>query len=108
MDYEFNNQQGMGEYQDPLASAVQTTEVKPDKKKGKGAGLLSVVGSVILFRLFGVIGGAICIGGFAVVTAIIKSKMPTVAKVLLSIVTIIGFLVLLFVFIMFSAAVIAQ
>lgn len=108
MSQEMNNQPDMGNYQDPLANMEQAPAQKPQKKQSTAASILTGVGTVVMWRLFGLIGGLICIGGYAVVAAIIKSKMSTVAKVILSVVTVLGFLVLLFVFILFSAAVTAD
>jgi len=108
MSQEFENQPDMGNYQDPLANVEQVSAQAPVKKQSTAASVLSGVGAVVMWRLFGLLGGLICIGGFAVVSAIIKSKMSTAAKVILSVVTVLGFLVLLFVFILFSAAVTAD
>ena len=102
MSQEFENQTNAENYQDPLANMEQAPAQKPEKKKG-GSGVWSIVGTVVMWRLFGLIGGLICLGGFAVVSAIIKSKMSTAAKVILSVITVLGFLVLLFVFILLSA-----
>lgn len=108
MSQEFENETNVSNYEDPLAAAEQMPEQKPEKKKGKAAGIWSIIGTVVMYQLFGLIGGLICLGGFAVVTAIIKSKLPTGAKVVLSVLTIVGFAVLLFAFILFSAAALAE
>ena len=103
MSQEFENQSNVENYQDPLANMEQAPAQKPEKKQSTAASIGSVVGTVVMWRLFGLIGGLICIGGFAVVSAIIKSKMSTAVKVILSVITVLGFLVLLFVFILLSA-----
>ncbi len=108
MSQEFENQSNTGSYVDPIATMEQAPEQKPEKKQGAGAGILSVVVSVIVFKFFGIIGGVICFAGFAAVTAIIKSKMSTALKVVLSVLTVLGFLVLLFAFILLSAAILAE
>ena len=108
MSQELENQSNVGSYVDPIANAEQMPQQKPEKKQGKAAGILSIVGTVVMYRLFGLVGGLICLGGFAAVTAIIKSKLPTAAKVVLSVLTVVGFVVLLFAFIMLSAAIMAE
>ncbi len=98
---ELNNQQNQtGNYQDPIANA----EGKPAKKKTTGTTIAATVVSVIVFILFGAIGGLICYGGYWAVLAIAKSKMPTGAKVVLATLVGLAFLILLFVFILFAAS----
>ncbi len=97
-----DNQQNMN-YQDPLATGVGAAQ--PEKKKGGTGSLVgSTVAAVLVWRLFGLIGGLICYGGFWGVRAIIKSKMPVAAKVVLSILVILGLLILMFVYILFVAS----
>ncbi len=76
---------------------------KPEKKKGNASLIGSTVVSVLVWRLFGVVGGLICFGGFWAVCGIAKSKLPLTAKIILCILTAVGFLVLLFLFILFTA-----
>ncbi len=108
MDQQMTNPMNGGTYVDPIATnGTVEVEAKPEKKQGKAAGILTIVGTVLLYKLFGIIGGAICLAGAAVVGAIVKSKMSTAVKVILSILTIVGFLILLFAFILLSAAIFA-
>lgn len=69
--------------QDPLL----TQPAMPQKKKiSTGETIAATVGTVVLFKLFGLIGAAICFGGYAAIRAITKSaKLSTGAKVGLSI-----------------------
>ncbi len=105
--YEANQNAG-GVYVDPLDNMENQPEQKPEKKQSTVMSIISIVVSVVVFKLFGLLGGVICFGGFAVVMAIMKSKMSTTAKVILSVVTIVGFVLLLFAFILFSAAVLSS
>lgn len=100
---EWNNQQEQTEtYQDPIAAS---TGGEPAKKKVSGSTIAATVVSVIVFYLFGIIGGLICYGGYWAVRAIAKSKMPLAARIILGILVGLIFFVLLIVFILFSAAV---
>lgn len=94
-----NTQNNMNEYQDPL----NTQNGAPAKKKMSGSTVAATVVAIALVFCFGVIGGAICYGGYWVVRAIAKSRMPLVARIILSIVVGLIFLVLLIVFILFAA-----
>ena len=87
-------------YQDPIATAEQ----KPEKKQSTGAVIASTAGTVLLYKLFGIIGAAICFGGFWGIMAIAKSKLPTAAKVILGVLVGIACIVLLGLFILLSAA----
>lgn len=85
-------------YQDPL----NAQNGQPAKKKVGGSTIAATIVSVVVFILFGLIGGLICFGGYAAVNAIAKSKMPLAARIILSIIVGIFFLVLLIAFILFS------
>ena len=93
-DPRMNGQNQLETYQDPL----QGTGKEAGKKKVDGSGWIATVVTIVLVRLIGLIGALICYGGFWAVRAIIKSKMAVGAKVILSIVVIVAFLVLLVVF----------
>lgn len=97
-----NDQQGQTEayYYDPLTAQAG----KPAKKKTGGVTIAATVVSVIVFFLFGAIGGLICYGGYWAVLGIAKSKLPTTAKVILGVVVGLAFLILLFAFILFASA----
>lgn len=98
---EMNTQQNTnGNYQDPIV----TSEGKPAKKKMGGSTIAATIVSVVVFFLFGIIGGLICYGGYWAVYAIAKSKMPLAAKIILGIIVGLVFVVLLFIFIVFAAA----
>lgn len=101
MDQEnmLNQQNEQGTYQDPLA----TTGGEPAKKKISGSSIGAVVGTVVMMRLFGLIGALICFGGFCAVRAVIKSKMAVAAKVVISVLLVLVFLGLLIFFILFSS-----
>lgn len=86
-------------YYDPLTAQGG----KPVKSKSKGATAIATVVAVIVFFLFGALGGLICYGGYWAVLAIAKSKLPTAAKVILGVVVGLAFLILLIVFIFFAA-----
>lgn len=101
MSQEEQNVQQNGDYQDPL----QENGGKPAKKTGNASVIGSTIVSVIVWRVFGLLGGLICFGGFWAVCGIAKSKLPLAARIILCILTAIIFLVLLFVFILLSAAV---
>ncbi len=107
MSEELETQQAAqtGAYQDPIA----TPEGGQPKKKSKfsGADVAATVGAVVIFRLFGLLGGLLCYAGYWAVRAVIKSKMATAVKVILSIVLILVFLVLLFVYVLFAASITA-
>lgn len=94
-----NTQNNMNGYQDPL----NTQNGAPAKKKVSGSTIVATVVAVAVFFLFGAVGGAICYGGYWAVRAIAKSRMPLVARIILSIVVGLVFLVLLIVFILFAA-----
>lgn len=98
-----NNQQGQTDayYYDPLTA--QTGQ--PVKKKTGGMTIAATAVSVIVFFLFGAIGGLICYGGYWAVLGIAKSKLPTAAKVILGVVVGLAFVILLFAFILFATAV---
>lgn len=100
-----NNQQGEQSdayYYDPLTAQTG----KPVKNKaGGGLTIAATAVSVIVFFLFGAIGGLICYGGYWAVLAIAKSKLPTTAKVILGVVVGLAFVILLFAFILFAAAI---
>lgn len=99
-----DNQQNMN-YQDPLATATGAGAAQPEKKKGgTGSVIGSTVAAVLVWRLFGLVGGLICYGGFWGVRAIIKSKMPVAAKVVLSTLVILGLVILMIVYILFVAS----
>lgn len=100
---ELNNQQEYAteNYQDPIAA--QNGE-KPAKKSGGAAGIGSTIAAVVVWRLFGLIGGLICFGGFWAVYGICKSKLPLAAKIILSIVVALAFVVLMLVYILVVAA----
>lgn len=99
-----DNQQNMN-YEDPLATAAGAGEGQPEKKKGGTGSLIgSTVAAVLVWRLFGLVGGLICYGGFWGVRAVIKSKLPVAAKVVLSILLILGLVILMFVYILFLAS----
>lgn len=102
MSEEFETQQPQDNtYQDPIAS----TEGKPEKKKGStAANVTATVVSVVVFYLFGLVGGLICYGGYWAVRAVIMSKMSVAAKVILSIILVFVFLALMVAFILFVAA----
>lgn len=88
-------------YEDPIATAAGD---KPAKKSKGGASVVaSSVAAVIVWRLFGLIGGLICYGGFWAVYGIAKSRLSVAAKIPLCILAALVFLALLFVFIMFAA-----
>lgn len=76
---------------------------KPAKKQGTASMIASTAVSVIVWRLFGLVGALICFGGFWAVCAIAKSRLPIAARIILCILTAVGFLVLLFVVILASA-----
>lgn len=99
---ELNNQQDATSenYQDPIATP---NGEKPAKKSGGAAGIGSTIAAVVVWRLFGLVGGLICFGGFWAVYGIAKSKLPLAAKIILGIVVGLAFLVLLFVFILVAA-----
>ncbi|MDE6016627.1 MAG: hypothetical protein K2H41_13220 [Acetatifactor sp.] len=104
-----NNQQDAvnnSNYTDPLASGnVVADNGQPAKKKGDtGYAIGSTVAAVALWRLFGILGALICYGGFWAVRAIIKSKMSTALKVLLSVLIVLGCLVLLVLYILVAAS----
>ncbi len=105
MSEEFDTQQTAqpaqeGAYQDPLAAADE----KPKKKSSGASTIVATIVSVIVFRFFGILGGLICFGGYWAVRAVILSKMPVAAKVILSVVIVFGFLLLMFLFILFAAS----
>ena len=105
-----NNQQDAvnnGNYTDPLASGnvVAADNGQPAKKKGDtGYAIGSTVAAVALWKLLGLIGALICYGGFWAVRAIIKSKMSTALKVILSVLIVLGCLVLLVLYILVAAS----
>lgn len=105
-----NNQQDAvnnSNYTDPLASGnvVAANDGQPAKKKGDtGYAIGSTVAAVVLWRLFGILGALICYGGFWAVRAIIKSKMSTALKVILSVLIVLGCLVLLVLYILVAAS----
>lgn len=88
-----------GKYQDPLQNAGK----EPGKKKMRGGDWVATIVAIVLVRLVGLIGALICFGGYWVVRAIAKSKMSVGLKVVLSILVAVAFLILLIVFILFSA-----
>lgn len=92
--------------QDPLLSQP----VMPQKKKiSKGETIVSVIISVVVWRLFGLIGAAICYGGYAAVRAITRStKLQTGAKIALGVLVGLAFVVLLVVYIVVVAVVYAN
>lgn len=86
-------------YQDPL----ETANGKPEKKKVGGSTIAATIISVVLIRLFGILGGLICYGGYWAVYGIAKSKLPLAARIILCILVAFLFVVLLFAFIVFAA-----
>jgi len=97
-----NQEFQQGTYQDPIAA--QSTTNAPVKKKVGGSTIAATIISIVLIRLFGLIGGLICYGGYWAIYAIAKkTKLPLAAKIIISILLGIVFLLLLFVFILFSA-----
>lgn len=108
-----NNQQdvvGNSNYTDPLASGsvAVADDGQPAKKKGDtGSVIASTVAAVVIWRLFGILGALICYGGFWAVRAVIKSKMSTALKVILSVLIVLGFLILLFLYILVTASLMA-
>lgn len=101
---ELNNQQEQAEnYQDPIA----TTEGEPEKKKMGGSTIAATIISIALIKLVGLIGALICYGGYWAVRAIAKSKMSLGARIALGILVGVAFLVLLVVFILFSAVLVS-
>ena len=106
-------QQQAGTYQDPLANAqnqggtyqdpLQKAGKEPEKKKMGGSDWVATILAVVLVRLVGVVGALICFGGYWAVRAIVKSKMAVGAKVILSILVGLAFVILFIVFIIFSA-----
>lgn len=102
MSEEFETQQSQDNtYQDPIAS----TEGKPKKKASSAADVAATVVSFGVFYLFGILGGLICYGGYWAVRAVIKSKMPVAAKVILSVVLVFVFLALFLIFCLWAASV---
>lgn len=101
MSEEFETQQPQDNtYQDPIAS----TEGKPKKKASSAADVAATAVSAGVFFLFGVLGGLICYGGYWSVRAVIKSKMPVAAKVILSVVLVFVFLAVFVIFSLWAAA----
>ncbi len=91
---ELNGEQVTNEnYQDPLAA--QNGEAPAKKKSGGAAGVGSAIAAVVVWRLFGLIGGLICFGGFWAVYGIAKSKLPLAARIVLCIVVALAFIALL-------------
>ena len=93
------NAQQQGAYQDPLQNAGK----EPEKKKMGGSDWVATILAVVLVRLVGVVGALICFGGYWAVRAIVKSKMAVGAKVVLGILVGLAFVLLMIVFIIFSA-----
>lgn len=94
---EWNTQQNAN-YEDPLAAADGG---KPAKKSGGSASVIgSTIVSVLVWRLFGLIGGLICYGGFWAVYAIAKTKLPLAARIVLCILVALGFVFLMLVYIL--------
>lgn len=92
---EFNQQNN--EYFDPIANQGQ----QPPKKK-VGSGIVATVVCVVLIRLVGIFGALICYAGFWSVRAVAKNRrLPLVARILLSILVTLVFIVL-FVVVMFA------
>lgn len=89
---------------DGYQETVANTEAKPEKKQSTAAAVASTVGGILLYKLFGILGAAICLGGFAGIMAIAKSKLPTAAKVILGVMVGILCIGLLGVFILISAS----
>jgi len=101
---EMNTQQNEnGTYQDPL----ETSNGKPEKKKVGGSAIVATIVSVAVVRLFGILGGLICFGGYWAVYGIAKSKMPLAARIILCILVALVFVVLLFAFILFASALVS-
>ncbi len=101
MSEEFNTQQTQNQ---PVNAAPDGSQ--PEKKSGsKALDILATVVSFGVVFLFGILGGLICFGGYWLVKVIVKSKMPTAAKVILSVLVVLVFLALLAAFVLFSAAV---
>lgn len=97
---EINTQQTEnGTYQDPL----ETANGKPEKKKVGGSTIAATIISVAVIRLFGILGGLICYGGYWAVYGIAKSKIPLAARIILCILVALVFVVLLFAFILFAS-----
>ena len=107
---EQNNQQDMvnnGGYTDPLADGTVNSadDGQPAKKKGgTGSAIGSTVAAVVVWKLLGLVGALICFGGFWAVRAVIKSKMSTALKVILSILIVLGCLLLMFLYFLAVAA----
>ena len=115
MNLSENQQIQQGSYQDPLQGNYQSTyqdpignqnTITPVKKKIGGSTIAATIISIVLIRLFGLIGGLICYGGYWAIYAVAKkTKLPLAAKIIISILLGIVFLVLLFMFIIFSAVI---
>ncbi len=107
-----NTQNQGGNYQDPLANTqnqggfyqdpLQNAGKEPTKKKMGSSDWVATVLAVVLVRLIGVVGALICFGGYWAVRAIIKSRMSVGAKVALSILVGLAFVLLFIVFLIFS------
>ena len=98
-----NNQQdtvNSGSYTDPLADS--TVAASDD---GTGSAIGSTVAAVLVWQLFGLAGALICFGGFWAVRAVIKSRMSTALKVILSVLIVLGGLLLMFLYILAVAAI---
>lgn len=100
-------QEGQAAQPAPTESS-QTSNPQADAKKFGGSDIAATIVSVVLVLLFGLLGALICYGGYWAVRAVIKSKMSVAAKVILSIILIIAFIVLMVVFIFASAALQAE
>ncbi len=106
-----NNQQdtvNSGSYTDPLADSTvaASDDGQPAKKKGgTGSAIGSTVAAVLVWQLFGLAGALICFGGFWAVRAVIKSRMSTALKVILSVLIVLGGLLLMFLYILAVAAI---
>lgn len=101
------NQNEMNTQQEEM-NTQQNENGKPEKKKVGGSTVAATVASIAVVRLFGLLGGLICFGGYWAVYGIAKSRLPVAARVILCLIVALAFIVLLLAFILLSSAIVSS